>query len=57
MMANLVLHGNAYAVKIRDGRGKVLKLVPVNANWVALREAPDGNLFYRVTPTGLHMMA
>jgi len=57
MMANLVLHGNAYAVKIRDGRGRVLKLVPVNANWVALREAPDGNLFYRVTPTGLHMMA
>ena len=57
MMANLVLHGNAYAVKIRNGRGKVIRLVPVNANWVGLREAPNGDLLYRVTPSGLHMMA
>ena len=57
MMANLVLHGNAYAVKIRNGRGKVIRLVPVNANWVGLREAPNGELLYRVTPSGLHMMA
>ena len=57
MMANLVLHGNAYAVKIRNGAGRVIQLVPVNANWVALREAADGDIFYRVTPSGLHMMS
>lgn len=57
MQVSLILRGNAYAVLIRDQRGRVLKLVPVNADWVALWEAPDGQLFYRVTPQGLHMRA
>ena len=57
MQFSLVLRGNAYAVKIRDGRGRVRKLVPVNADWVALWESPDGKLFYRVTPNGLHLRA
>ena len=57
MQFSLVMRGNAYAVKVRDGRGKIVKLVPVNADWVALWESPDGQLFYRVTPNGLHMMA
>lgn len=57
MQASLVMRGNAYAVKIRDGRGAVFKLIPVNADWVALWENPDGQLYYRVTPNGLHMMA
>ena len=57
MQFSLVMRGNAYAVKIRDGRGKIVKLVPVNADWVALWESPDGALFYRVTPNGLHMLA
>ena len=57
MQFSLVMRGNAYAVKIRDGRGTVVKLIPVNADWVALWEAPDGSLFYRVTPNGLHMLA
>ena len=50
MQFSLVMRGNAYAVKVRDGRGKIVKLVPVNADWVALWESPDGQLFYRVTP-------
>lgn len=57
MQVSLILRGNAYAVIIRDGRGFPIKFVPVNADWVALWEAPDGNLFYRVTPQGLHMRA
>jgi HK97 family phage portal protein len=57
MQFSLVLRGNAYAVKLRDRRGRVVKLVPVNADWVALWESPDGALFYRVTPNGLHLRA
>ena len=57
MQLSLVLRGNAYSVKIRDRRGRVTALIPVNADWVALWEAPDGGLFYRITPNGLHMRA
>ena len=57
MQFSLVMRGNAYAVKIRDRRGRVLRLIPVNADWVALWESPDGALFYRVTPNGLHLRA
>lgn len=57
MQFSLVMRGNAYAVKIRNLRGRVVKLIPVNADWVALWEAPDGEIFYRITPNGLHMMA
>lgn len=57
MQFSLVMRGNGYAVKIRNGRGVVIKLIPVNADWVALWEAPDGGLFYRVTPNGLHLRA
>ena len=57
MQLSLVTRENAVAVKIRDGRGKVIKLIPVNFDWVALWEAPDGGIFYHITPNGLHMMA
>jgi len=57
MQISLILRGNAYAPIIRNMRGTPIKLVPVNADWVALWEAPDGQLFYRVTPQGLHMRA
>jgi HK97 family phage portal protein len=57
LQGGIVLRSNGYAVKIRNGRGRVIKLVPINPDWVALWEAPDGNLFYRVTATGLHLMA
>jgi HK97 family phage portal protein len=57
LMCSLLLRGNGYAVICRNGRGDPVKLVPVNADWVALWEAPDGEIFYRCTPNGLHMMA
>ena len=57
VQVGLVLRGNGYAVIIRDWRGKPIKLVPINPDRVALWEAPTGELFYRVTPFGLHEMA
>lgn len=57
LQIGLILRGNGYAVKILNGRGQVVKFVPVNPDWVALWEAPDGQLFYRVTPSGLHLRA
>ena len=57
MQFSLAMRGNAYAVKVRDRRGRVVKLVPVNADWCALWESPDGDLFYRITPNGLHLRA
>jgi HK97 family phage portal protein len=57
VQVGLVLRGNGYAVIIRDWRGKPVKLVPINPDRVALWEAPTGELFYHVTPFGLHEMA
>jgi HK97 family phage portal protein len=57
MQFSLVMRGNAYAVRIRNGRGVTTRLIPVNADWVALWESPDGGLFFRVTANGLKMRA
>jgi HK97 family phage portal protein len=57
VQVGLVLRGNGYAVIIRDWRGRPVKLVPINPDRVALWETPTGELFYRVTPFGLHEMA
>jgi HK97 family phage portal protein len=57
LQVGLVLRGNGVAVKIRNDRGKVVKLVPINPDRVALWEAQTGDLFYRITPFGLHEMA
>ena len=57
LQLGLLLRGNAYAVIIRNGRGVPIRLVPVNPDWCQLWEAPNGDLFYRVTPNGLHMLA
>lgn len=57
LQISLVLRSNAYAVIARNGRGIPIKLIPVNPDWVALWEAPTGDIFFRVTPTGLHLMA
>lgn len=51
---HLVLRGNGYAVIIRNFRGVPIKLIPINPDRVALWESPDGSLWYRVTPFGLH---
>jgi phage portal protein BeeE len=57
LQIGLILRGNGYAPIIRNMRGQPIKLIAVNADWCALYEAPDGKLFYRVTPQGLHMRA
>jgi phage portal protein BeeE len=41
MQFSLVMRGNGYAVKIRNGRGQVIKLIPVNADWVAIERLGD----------------
>jgi len=56
MQIGLSLRGNAYAIIIRNDF-RPLFFVPVNPDYCALWEAPDGSLFYRVTPVGLHQMA
>ncbi|QXX74249.1 phage portal protein [Methylovirgula sp. HY1] len=57
LMVQLLLRENAYAVICRTRGGRPYKLIPVNSDRVALWEAPTGELFYIVTPLGLHEMA
>ena len=57
LQISLILRGNAYVVIVRNGRGIPTKFIPLNADWVSLWEAPTGELFYRVTPQGLHLRA
>jgi HK97 family phage portal protein len=57
MMSALVLRGNGYAPIVRNARGVPQALVPVHPDRVALYEAPDGQVFYLVTRTGLHETA
>ena len=57
MQLSLIMRGNAYALKLRDQIGRIIKLVPVNSDRVSLWEAPGGELYYRVTPIGLHEAA
>ena len=57
MQASLLLRSNAYAVKLRDGRGRVTELVPINPDRVTLYESPGGMWFYFVSRQGLHEMA
>lgn len=53
----LLLRGNSYAVILRNGRGDPIMWVPINPDRVTLWEAPDGELFFVVTRTGLHELA
>ena len=57
LQTSVLLRGNGYAVILRNGRGVPYMLVPINPDRVALWEAPDGELFYMVTRSGLHEMA
>lgn len=57
MQAAKMLRGNAYAVIVRDGRGRPVYLVPLNPDRVALWQSPAGGLFYMVTRAGLHELA
>lgn len=57
MQVALLLRGNAYAVILRDGRGRVTDLIPINPDRVWIFEAPGGEVFYQVARRGLHEMA
>jgi HK97 family phage portal protein len=57
LQSSVLLRGNGYAVILRDYRGVPRTLVPINPDRVALWEAPNGDLFYMVTRSGLHEMA
>lgn len=57
MQVFLLLRSNAYAVKLRDGRGRVTQLIPINPDRVTLYEAPGGEWFHLVSRQGLHEMA
>lgn len=57
LQTSVLLRGNGYAVILRNSRGVPYMLVPINPDRVALWEAPDGELFYMVTRSGLHEMA
>jgi HK97 family phage portal protein len=57
LQASLVLRGNAYAVAVRDYRGRPKYLVPIHPDRVGVFEAPDGSYFYAVTRNGLHEIA
>lgn len=57
MHAAWLLRGNAYAVILRDRRGRPAELVPVNPDGVMVLEAADGSVFYQVNRIGLSQMA
>jgi len=46
------LRGNAYALKVRDGTGAVVRLMPVPADSVTVKQLPDWSLAYVVRPEG-----
>ncbi len=52
-IACLDLRGNGISLKVRDGGGRVVQLVPVHPAKVQLEEYGDGSIIYRVTlPSG-----
>jgi HK97 family phage portal protein len=57
LMGHLLLRSNAYAVILRDERGKPTELIPVHPDRVTLFEAPGGEYFFAVSRQGLHEMA
>jgi len=54
MHTAFLLRGNAYAAIIRNMRGEVTALWPLNPDGVHLYEAADGHLFYSVMRGGLY---
>jgi len=57
MHAALLLRGNAYAVILRDNKGRPSALIPVNPDAVMVLEASDGSIFYNINRVGLFQMA
>ena len=57
MQVSILLRGNAYAVILRDGRGRPTSLIPINPDRVWIYEAPGGMVFDQVARRGLHETA
>lgn len=57
MQVSILLRGNAYAVILRDGRGRPIALIPINPDRVWIFEAPGGELFYQIARRGMHETA
>lgn len=57
MHAAYLLRGNAYAIILRDGRGRPIALIPINPDLVTLYEAPGGFIFYNVARSGIFLSA
>lgn len=57
MHTGLLLRGNAYAVILRDRRGRPEQLIPVNPDAVMVLEAADGQIFYNVNRVGLYQIS
>jgi HK97 family phage portal protein len=57
MQVAMLLRGNAYAVVLRNLRGKPVGMVPVNPANVSIWEAPGGQIFYQVVRIDLHLRA
>jgi HK97 family phage portal protein len=49
LAASLLVHGNAYALKIWNGRGQVVELRPLDHHNVAVERLESGRLRYRVS--------
>ncbi|MCB1925734.1 MAG: phage portal protein [Gammaproteobacteria bacterium] len=48
-VASCLLTGNAYAVKVVDGRGNIVELRPVPPGQMAVEKLPNGRLRYKVS--------
>lgn len=57
MQMAMLLRGNAFAVVVRDGRGKPTAMVPVNPDRVFLWESTNGSLFYQISRGTPHEVA
>jgi HK97 family phage portal protein len=49
LVASLMVHGNAYALKVWNGRGQVVELRPLDHHNVAVERLESGRLRYRVS--------
>ena len=57
MNAAYLLRGNAYAAKLRNKRGEIIELIPINPDAVLVMESINGEIFYNVNRIGLWQMA
>jgi HK97 family phage portal protein len=57
MNAAYLLRGNAYAAKIRNSRGQITELIPINPDAVLVMESVNGEIFYNVNRIGLWQIA